>query len=59
MPVPFDVNESAYTATAGNITIAIDTDVVDFSKFGTPDRTKINELLAVANMHLHRRRGVI
>jgi hypothetical protein len=53
----FDETESGYTATAGSITLA-GGEKVDFTKWGNPERSKINAALAVANLYQWRRRGV-
>lgn len=54
---PFVSTESGFTSTAGTLVPSATTDG-DFSKWGTPERQKINAALAGANTYLYRRMGV-
>lgn len=53
----FDASENAYTATAGTIVIN-ENDEVNFSKWGNPERTKINQAAPAVNLYASRRWGV-
>lgn len=60
MPRGFDKSESAFTATAGQLVPNVGTNTkLDFSKWGTPERQKINKMLPAVNRHFYRRRGTL
>lgn len=58
MPQLFDKTETGFTATAGQLAVA-DGQEIDFSRWGTPDRAKINEGLSFANLYFWRTRGAL
>lgn len=57
MPRPFDESESAFTATAGNLVPVANTDTVNFSKWGNPERVKINDCAPMVNLYNAKRYG--
>ena len=46
----FNASENAYTATAGTIVIG-ENDEIDFTKWGNPERAKINQAAPAVNLH--------
>lgn len=56
----FDEGETAFTATAAHLAPNVGSStVMDFSKWGNPERQKINEIIRIVNLHQWRRRGAL
>jgi hypothetical protein len=54
----FDETESAFTATASNLTPSAG-ETIDFTKWGNPERAAINEAAPMVNIYNYRRFGGI